>query len=149
MTSKGGPSVFLIRMKFQPQLTGDRATEESAQRHERVEEPNRELVAAVEAVGEFGKIARRIFLTPGVVGAVQTARLTLPLFTHPSPGKCSCPSPPSVTRGRYSQPASTTNGSRPVRVRVDHRLKMRVGPGRNLDAEPFHADRNATGRPSR
>ena len=30
-----------------------------------------ELVAAVEAVGEFGKIARRIFLTPGVVGAVQ------------------------------------------------------------------------------
>ncbi len=30
-----------------------------------------ELVATVEAVGEFGKIARPIFLTPGVVGAIQ------------------------------------------------------------------------------
>ena len=34
---------FLITHKFQPQLTGDRATEESAQRHERVEEPNQRV----------------------------------------------------------------------------------------------------------
>ena len=34
---------YLITHKFQPQLTGDRATEESAQRHERVEEPNQRV----------------------------------------------------------------------------------------------------------
>ena len=34
---------FLITHKCQPQLTGDRATEESAQRHERVEEPNQRV----------------------------------------------------------------------------------------------------------
>ena len=34
---------FLITHKFQPQLTGDRATEESAQRHERVEEPDQRV----------------------------------------------------------------------------------------------------------
>ena len=33
----------LITHKFQPQLTGDRATEESAQRHERVEEPDQRV----------------------------------------------------------------------------------------------------------
>ena len=36
-------SVYLITHKFQPQLTGDRATEESAQRHERVEEPDQRV----------------------------------------------------------------------------------------------------------
>ena len=35
--------LFLITHKFQPQLTGDRATEESAQRHERVEEPDQRV----------------------------------------------------------------------------------------------------------
>ena len=35
--------INLITHKFQPQLTGDRATEESAQRHERVEEPNQRV----------------------------------------------------------------------------------------------------------
>ena len=35
--------VNLITHKFQPQLTGDRATEESAQRHERVEEPDQRV----------------------------------------------------------------------------------------------------------
>ena len=34
---------ILITHKFQPQLTGDRATEESAQRHERVEEPDQRV----------------------------------------------------------------------------------------------------------
>ena len=34
---------YLITHKFQPQLTGDRATEESAQRHERVEEPDQRV----------------------------------------------------------------------------------------------------------
>ena len=37
------PLIFLITHKCQPQLTGDRATEESAQRHERVEEPNQRV----------------------------------------------------------------------------------------------------------
>ena len=62
----------------------------------------------VEAVGEFGKIARRIFLTPGVVGAVQGPE-TLPstVFTHPRPDASQLPGPPPVTRGRCSQPAST------------------------------------------
>ena len=34
---------YLITHKSQPQLTGDRATEESAQRHERVEEPDQRV----------------------------------------------------------------------------------------------------------
>ena len=34
---------ILITHKCQPQLTGDRATEESAQRHERVEEPDQRV----------------------------------------------------------------------------------------------------------
>ena len=38
-----GSKKNLITHKFQPQLTGDRATEESAQRHERVEEPNQRV----------------------------------------------------------------------------------------------------------
>ena len=68
-----------------------------------------ELVAAVEAVGEFGKIARRIFLTPGVVGAVQgPLDVAEPVFTHPRPGASQLPGPPPVTRGRCSQPASST-----------------------------------------
>ena len=37
------PYKFLITHKCQPQLTGDRATEESAQRHERVEEPDQRV----------------------------------------------------------------------------------------------------------
>ena len=35
--------IYLITHKFQPQLTGDRATEESAQRHEPVEEPDQRV----------------------------------------------------------------------------------------------------------
>ena len=38
-----GSNKNLITHKFQPQLTGDRATEESAQRHERVEEPDQRV----------------------------------------------------------------------------------------------------------
>ena len=40
---RGSIFFYLITHKFQPQLTGDRATEESAQRHERVEEPNQRV----------------------------------------------------------------------------------------------------------
>ena len=63
-----------------------------------------ELVAAVEAVGEFGKIARRIFLTPGVVGAVDV------LFTHPRPDASQLPGPPC---GRSSDRLPV--GPRPMR----------------------------------
>ena len=38
-----GANIYLITHKCQPQLTGDRATEESAQRHERVEEPDQRV----------------------------------------------------------------------------------------------------------
>ena len=68
-----------------------------------------ELVAAVEAVGEFGKIARRIFLTPGVVGAVQGPLDVAEHRVHPPQARRSqLPGPPPVTRGRCSQPASST-----------------------------------------
>ena len=110
-----------------------------------------ELVAAVEAVGEFGKIARRIFLTPGVVGAVH-ARLTLPstVFTHPRPGASQLPGPPPVTQRAGSQPDFLHSPEAGQSVRVDHRLppQMPVGPGRNLLTlrNPFtQLIRNATG----
>ena len=111
-----------------------------------------ELVAAVEAVGEFGKIARRIFLTPGVVGAVQGPLDVAEHRVHPPQARrlAAARSPSGYPRAvlttcfLHSPEAGQS-------VRVDHRLppQMPVGPGRNLLlAEPFHAAHPQRHRPA-
>ena len=111
-----------------------------------------ELVAAVEAVGEVGKIARGIFPVPGVVGAVQSPldvaehRVDPPQARRLAAARSPSGYPRSVLTTRFLHSTEADQS-----VRIDHRLppQMPVCPGRNLLlAEAFHAAHPQRYRPT-